>query len=184
MQVTDNKGLKPAIFADRDGTLIEEVNYLSRVADLRLFPSTSGAVAELKASGFLFVVVTNQSGIGRGIYTEADMHTVHNELQELLDGAVDGFYFCPHLPCDGCECRKPGTKMFEDAARELGIDLSRSWMIGDKDIDVKAGSNAGASTILVSTGYGKLHKPTLETENIRFAVDFGAAISFILDQNS
>ena len=96
---------QPAVFLDRDGTLIEEVNYLSRVEDLRLFPFTANAVKLLKDAGFLIIVVTNQSGIGRGIYTEADMHAVHEAIQAELSGAIDAFYFCPHLPDAGCKCR-------------------------------------------------------------------------------
>ena len=106
---------QPAVFVDRDGTLIEEVNFLSRVEDLRLFPFTADAVKLLKDNGFLVIVVTNQSGIGRGIYDEAAMHSIHEQIQIELSGAIDGFYFCPHLPCDGCKCRKPGLGMINSA---------------------------------------------------------------------
>src|SRR5436190_2417389 len=120
---------RPAIFLDRDGTLIEEVNYLSRVEDLRLFPFSADAVRRLKDAGFLIVVVTNQSGIGRGIYTEADMHAIHEAIQNELNGAIDAFCFCPHLPSDGCECRKPKTGMIDSAVDDLEIDTGNSWMI-------------------------------------------------------
>src|SRR5437667_7447736 len=125
-----------AVFVDRDGTLIEEVNYRSRVENLRLFPFTAGAVKLLKDSGFLLIVLTNQSGIGRDVYTEAAMHAIHDRIQIELDHAIDAFYFCPHLPCDGCQCRKPGLGMIEAAQADFEIDMANSWMIGDKKIDV------------------------------------------------
>jgi len=154
---------QPAIFLDRDGTLIEEVNFLSRVEELRLFPFTVEAVRLFKDNGFLIIVVTNQSGIGRGIYTEADMHAVHERIQSELDDAVDAFYFCPHLPDAGCHCRKPNLGMIESACSDFEIDLTRSWMVGDKDLDVGLGRNARVSTAFVLTGYGIKHKAILET---------------------
>src|SRR5688572_16257077 len=117
-----NTTKRPAVFIDRDGTLIEEVNYLSRVEDLRLFPYSHEAVNLLKKSGFLIIVVTNQSGIGRGIYEPDDMQAIHDKIQEQLSGAIDAFYFCPHLPCDGCTCRKPNPGMIESASNDFDID--------------------------------------------------------------
>ncbi len=153
---------RPAIFLDRDGTLIEEVNYLSRVEDLRLFPFSADAVKLLKDAGYLIIVVTNQSGIGRGIYTETDMHAIHAAIQEQLGGAIDASYFCPHLPSDDCECRKPKTGMIDAAVRDLPIDLDKSWMIGDKKIDVETGVRARVRTALVLTGYGHQDVSQLE----------------------
>src|SRR5438046_908863 len=118
----------PAIFLDRDGTLIEEVNYLHRPEDMRVFPFTTDALRSLKDAGFLLIVVTNQSGIGRGIYDTDDMNRVHRALQAEVEDSLDGFYHCPHLPCDGCECRKPGLKMIMDAVKDLEVDLTESWM--------------------------------------------------------
>lgn len=171
---------RPAIFLDRDGTLIEEVNYLSRVEDLRVFPFTAEAIARLKDAGFLIIVVTNQSGIGRGIYTEADMHAIHEAIQEQLDGAIDAFYFCPHLPCDGCECRKPGLGMINAAMRDLNIDLENSWMVGDKKIDVETGQSAQMQTALVLTGYGMQHQELLEARPTFLSADIGAAASELI----
>lgn len=168
--------LRPAVFLDRDGTLIEEVNFLSRVEDLRLFPFTADALRILKANGFLVVVVTNQSGIGRGIYDEAAMHSIHEQMQIELSDAIDGFYFCPHLPCDGCTCRKPATGMIESAMRDLSIDLAGSWMIGDKISDIETGINAGIKTALVKTGYGQRHYPKLERHPDIVADDLLAAV--------
>ena len=160
--MTSNNTKHPAIFIDRDGTLIEEVNFLSRVEDLRLFPFTRDAVKLLKEQGFLVIVVTNQSGIGREIYTEAAMHEIHNRIQVELDGLIDAFYFCPHLPCDGCRCRKPGLGMIDEACADFEIDLENSWMVGDKKIDVETGQSGGMATAFVLTGYGPQHKPLLD----------------------
>jgi D-glycero-D-manno-heptose 1,7-bisphosphate phosphatase len=166
-----------AVFIDRDGTLIEEVNFLHRVEDLQYFPFTDEAIRLLKANGFLVVLVTNQSGIGRGVYTEAQMHTVHAQIQTDLTEKLDAIYFCPHLPNEGCACRKPNLGMIESAMADLPIDLENSWMIGDKVLDVELGKNAGIKTVLVLTGYGKKHleslkrKPDFIVENLREAVE-------------
>jgi len=150
------------VFIDRDGTLIEEVNFLHRVEDLLYFPYTGVAIRLLKENGFLVVLVTNQSGIGRGIFTTDDMHTIHNRIQTDLNGKLDAIYFCPHLPNEDCDCRKPNLGMIESAMADLPIDLENSWMIGDKVLDVELGLNAGLKPILVLTGYGKKHLPKLK----------------------
>jgi D-glycero-D-manno-heptose 1,7-bisphosphate phosphatase len=161
-----------AVFIDRDGTLIEEVNFLSRAEDLRFFPFTDQAVKLLKENDFLVVVVTNQSGIGRKIFTEAAMREIHEAIQKHLTKKIDAFYFCPHLPGENCACRKPKTAMIERAAADFAIDLENSWFIGDKAIDVEAGRNANLKTALVLTGYGKQASEQLEnpadltTENL------------------
>ena len=156
------KAKRRAAFIDRDGTLIEEVNFLSKVKDLRVFSYTAEALRLLKESGFHIIVVTNQSGIGREIYTVAEMHSIHDAMQQELGGAIDAFYFCPHLPDAGCECRKPGLGMLKNAVRDLEIDLQASWMIGDKRIDVETGKNAGIGSALVLTGYGSQHNAQIE----------------------
>ena len=125
---------KKAVFLDRDGTIIEEVNFLSNPDQVNLFTGTFEALRSLKDAGYLIIVVTNQSGVGRGFFSEDDVHAVHARIQELTKDAVDAFYFCPHLPDDGCECRKPGDGMMRQAAMEFGIDLTKSWIIGDKMI--------------------------------------------------
>ncbi len=150
------------IFIDRDGTLIEEVNFLHRVEDLRYFSYTDEAVRMLKQNGFLVIVVTNQSGIGRGIYTENDMHRIHEQIQSDLTEKLDGYYFCPHLPDEGCTCRKPNPGMIEAACKDFAIDLENSWVIGDKSLDVELGIKAGIKTAMVLTGYGQNHLKTLE----------------------
>ena len=166
----------PAVFIDRDGTLIEEVNFLSRVEDLQFFSYTDEAVKILKKSGFLVIVVTNQSGIGRKIFAESAMHEIHSEIQKDLSEKLDAFYFCPHLPTDGCACRKPNLGMIETALENFDIDLENSWIIGDKAIDVETGFNAGIKTALVLTGYGTKaieelkRKPDIVAENLLEAV--------------
>ena len=179
-----NQKRQPAVFVDRDGTLIEEVNYLSRVEDLRLFPFTRSAVAELKTRGFLIIVVTNQSGIGRDIFDETAMHSIHESIQENLAGAIDAFYFCPHLPCDGCNCRKPGLGMIESAMEDFDIDLEGSWMVGDKKSDVELGRNAGLKSALVLTGYGQQHKSLLENLPEAIEADLGEAAKHIINSLS
>lgn len=172
--------IRPAVFIDRDGTLIEEVNFLSRVEDLEVFSFTPTAIRILKDRGFLVIVVTNQSGIGRNIYTETDMHAIHAQIQKELGDAIDAFYFCPHLPCDGCECRKPGLGMIEAARRDFDIDMTRSWMIGDKKIDVETGFKAEIKTAMVRTGYGSQHANDLERSPEIIAVDLLNAVELLL----
>jgi D-glycero-D-manno-heptose 1,7-bisphosphate phosphatase len=166
------------IFIDRDGTLVEEVNFLHRVEDLRLFDYTVEAVKLLKLHGFLIVVATNQSGISRGIYTENQMHEVHSEIQNQLTNHIDAFYFCPHLPDQGCVCRKPNLGMINQACEDFAIDLNQSWMIGDKALDVELGQNANIKTALVKTGYGEKdagklqNRPDIIAETLIEAVEF------------
>ena len=167
---------KPAIFVDRDGTLIEEVNFLSRLEDLRVFPFTRPALEVLKDNGYLVIVLTNQSGIARGKYTEADMHAIHDQIQAEVGGMIDAFYFCPHLPSAECTCRKPNLGMIESAQAEFDIDMERSWMIGDKNLDVQIAKNAGIKSVLVLTGYGVKHRSQLESEPDIVVDNFGVAV--------
>jgi D-glycero-D-manno-heptose 1,7-bisphosphate phosphatase len=156
--------MRPAVFLDRDGTLIEERGYLDRLDLLVLFPWTADAIRLLNRAGFATVVVTNQSAIGRGIVDEPFVHEVHAALDARLaaGGArIDRYYFCPHHPdatvepyrCS-CRCRKPGPGMIEQACREMDIDLQRSVMVGDRWLDVACGQAAGARSLLVRTGHG------------------------------
>lgn len=178
--MNSQNNLQPAVFIDRDGTLIEEVNFLSRVEDLSLFPFTQKAIRLLKDRGFLIIVVTNQSGIGRNIYDEAAMHNIHLQLQKELDDSIDAFYFCPHLPSDGCLCRKPGLGMIEAACRDFQIDLPCSWMIGDKKIDIETGFNAQIKTAMVRTGYGSSQADDLEKLPDIIAVDLLNVVEMML----
>jgi D-glycero-D-manno-heptose 1,7-bisphosphate phosphatase len=178
--VKKNPYKQPAVFVDRDGTLIEEVNYLSRVDDLRLLPSTPSAIARLKESGFLVIVLTNQSGIGRNIFEVDDMERVNDALNLQLGGQIDAIYFCPHLPCDSCRCRKPAVGMLESAIADFDIDLEGSWMIGDKRSDVELGTNSGLRTALVLTGYGASHRKDLRSSPDVIAENIGEAVKAII----
>lgn len=171
---------RPAIFLDRDGTLIEEVNFLSKVEDMRIFPGTWTALERFRDAGYALIVVTNQSGIGRGLYSTDDMEAIHRAMQKELGGLIDAFYFCPHLPDEGCDCRKPATGMIERAVAEHGILLGRSWVIGDKALDIELGRNAGTRTALVATGYGSgLSDEQRSTADVS-AKDIGDAAERIL----
>jgi len=154
--------MRPAVFLDRDGTIIKDADYLSSVDELEVFEFAAEALRLLKEKGFLLIVLTNQSGIARGFFDEAAMRTVHDALQMQLDGLIDAIYFCPHGPDDGCDCRKPGVGMIKQAASEHSIDLANSWIIGDKKSDIETGFNAGIATALVLTGYGESELSALD----------------------
>jgi D-glycero-D-manno-heptose 1,7-bisphosphate phosphatase len=147
-------GERRAVFLDRDGTLMEEVNYCNDPKRVRVFPGTVGAMQRLRHAGWLTVVVTNQSGLSKGFISTAQYEAVNAEFLRQLPGGIDAVYFCPDHPESPTPRRKPGIGMLEEAALDHGIDLTRSWMIGDKLIDVECGRNAGCRTILVRTGYG------------------------------
>ncbi len=170
-------------FIDRDGTLIEEVNFLSRVEDLRIFPYTATALTMLKDAGFRIVVVTNQSGIGRGIYDEAAMNSIHEKMAVDLDGLIDGFHFCPHLPDAGCSCRKPNTGMIDEATNGNSLDRRHSWMIGDKLLDVVTGTNAGIRSALVKTGYGAATADLPECRADIVAENLLEAVTMLLEKS-
>jgi D-glycero-D-manno-heptose 1,7-bisphosphate phosphatase len=147
-----------AVFLDRDGTINEEVNYLSKPEDFRLLPGAALAIRLLKEKGWLVVVITNQSGVARAYYTEGDVAAMHARLRADLAQAgtgVDAIYYCPHQPDDACACRKPGTLLFEQAAHDFDIDLAASYVVGDKQSDLLPGKRLGCGTILVLTGYGR-----------------------------
>ena len=147
-------GNRRAVFLDRDGTLMEEVNYCNDPKRVRVFPGTVGALQRLRHAGWLTVVVTNQSGLARGKISPEQYAAVNAEFLRQLPGGIDAVYFCADHPDRPTPRRKPGSGMLEEAARNHGIDLTRSWMIGDKEIDVECGRRAGCRTILVRTGYG------------------------------
>lgn len=149
---------KGAAFLDRDGVINEEVNYLHEPEKAVLIPGVAEALNLIHQHGYLAVIVTNQSGIARGMYGEPEMHAVHRKLQELLaaEGASwDAVYFCPHPPAAECDCRKPKPGMLLKAAREWQIDPAISFMVGDRTGDITAGRQAGCkAAYLVRSGYG------------------------------
>lgn len=154
-----------AIFLDRDGTLIHEVNFLSTVEETRLFDFSIEALSLLRDSGFKFFITTNQSGIARGLFDESAVNAIHLHINEILNQAglnIEKFEFCRHFPDEGCSCRKPNPGMIERAVDGMDIDLSESWVIGDKKLDIEMGMNAGTKCALVRTGYGEKHQETLD----------------------
>jgi histidinol-phosphate phosphatase family protein len=153
-----------AVFLDRDGTLIEEVGYLDRLDRLRLFPWSIDAVRLLNRAGFKVVVVSNQAGVARGFFDEPFVLEVQRDIDarvQAAGGRIDGWYYCPHHPDapvaryrQPCECRKPRPGMIRQAERDLGIDPARSYVVGDRFLDVQLAHAVGARGILVRTGYG------------------------------
>jgi len=145
------------VLLDRDGTIVFERGYIRDPDEIELLPGAAAALRRLAKSGLALAVVTNQSAVGRGLLTEERLAEIHQRLRELLaaeEVALGGIYFCPHVPEDGCACRKPETGLFDRASRELGFRPSESFVIGDKECDVELGRRAGATTVLVRTGYG------------------------------
>lgn len=183
-------GEKRAVFLDRDGTINVEVQYLSRAEDFRLIPGVPHALQRLKDAGFLVVVVTNQSGVGRGLYDEAALQAVHDRMHdELLSFGItiEACYFCPHHPEHAlgdyridCSCRKPLPGMLQQAALDLDIDLCRSYMVGDKLSDIEAGLNAGCRSLMVKTGYGAAEASLLPA-GVRAYEDLQEAVEAILE---
>jgi D-glycero-D-manno-heptose 1,7-bisphosphate phosphatase len=148
--------LWPAIFLDRDGTLMEDVDYCRDPKDVRVLAPASEALRKLKQRGYKLFIITNQSGIARDYFTEKEYRAVEREVaRQLGDGLIDATYFCPHRPEDGCTCRKGSPEMVFKAAHDHDLDLSRSYFIGDKKSDMDCGRNAGVTAVLVQTGYGK-----------------------------
>src|SRR5262249_54734610 len=146
------------VFLDRDGTLVVERGYLTRVEDLELLPGVPMALRELHEAGYALVVVSNQSGVGRGLFPLSRVHEAMGRLRLLLrrEGVeLDAIRFCPHRPDAGCACRKPGIELVRAAAADLRLVLRESAMVGDKLLDVETGRAAGTRAVLLRTGYGR-----------------------------
>ena len=145
----------PAVFLDRDGTLMRDVDYCGDPGKVEVYPAAAPALRRLKENGYKLVLITNQSGIGRGYFTEDQYRVVETEfLRQLGDGLIDASYHCPDLPTSTSIRRKPGPGMVFEAQRDQCLDLRRSFFVGDKASDIGCGQNAGVRTILVQTGYG------------------------------
>jgi D-glycero-D-manno-heptose 1,7-bisphosphate phosphatase len=148
---------RPAVFLDRDGTISEDVGYLNDVSQFRMFPFAAGAIRRLNDANLPVIVVTNQSGVGRGFFAESMVQTVHREMVQQLAAAgahLTAIYYCPHTSEDECECRKPKPGMIRQAASEHGVDLARSFVVGDRYGDVELAQANGGQGVLVRTGYG------------------------------
>lgn len=180
---------RPAAFLDRDGTLVVERGYLSDPDGLELLPGVPAALHNLRAAGHALVVISNQSGIGRGRFSAAAAHATMAGLRRRLRAhgvELDAIYFCPHDPGEGCPCRKPGTALLERAADDLQLSLRRSTMIGDRGLDVAAGQRAGGRGVLLRTGYGAEEErrgpdPALGPGPDHVADDLAAATRWVLE---
>ena len=187
---------RPAVFLDRDGTINEQMGYVNHLSRFQLLPGVARAIRGLNEAGLPVVVVTNQSGLARGYFPESLLEAVHAELHRLLarEGAhLDGLYICPHHPEAreerfrlDCDCRKPRPGLLERAAAELGLDLGRSYMVGDRWSDLRCGAAVGATTVLVLTGYGRGDAayvgPGQTVQPDHVAEDLEAAARWILDR--
>ncbi len=197
----DKKQKLPAVFLDRDGTINEEIGFVDRLEKLRLIPGAVRAIRMINESGFKAIVVTNQSGVARGLFDEEMVAAVHQKLQKMLleKGAwIDAFLYCPHHPTEGrgiylkdCPCRKPKPGMLLRAKDELMITLENSYIIGDTLKDIEAGAKVGVKGLLVKTGYGseaaaQLADANSESENsilhrpIKIAADLEEAVRWII----
>lgn len=165
----------PAVFLDRDGTIMRDVDYCGDPARVSIFPGTDAALQRLRQAGFRIFVITNQSGIGRGYFSEADYRAVEKEVERKLGpGLLDGTYFCPDLPDAESARRKPAPGMILEAERDHALDLERSFMVGDKPIDVECGRSAGVRTVLVRSGQAipaGAHGADWEAEDLMEAVE-------------
>lgn len=190
------QALKPAVFLDRDGTINEQMGYINHISRFQLLPGVAGAIRRLNEAAIPVVVVTNQSGLARGYFPEELLIAVHEKMARLLaeQGAhVDGIYICPHHPEAkkekyrlACNCRKPGTGLFMQAAEEMSLDLAGSFVVGDRWSDLKSAVACGATPVLVLTGYGRGDAqyigPGQEVQPAFVGVDLAEAVQWILEK--
>ena len=190
-----NKNLQAAIFIDRDGTINEDTGYVSSPDELIIYPWAAEAIRLVNESGMKAIVITNQSGVARSLYTEQTLGVIHDRLTRELSrsgASVDGIYYCPHHPDIGdetyrkrCDCRKPRPGMLRDAARDHRIDLAASYVIGDKASDINLAAEVGARGALVLTGYGRetlRRRDRWPCEPVIVADDLLEAVKQILDR--
>ncbi len=184
-----DKGKKAAIFLDRDGVVIEEVDYLTRPDQLKLIPGSARAIARLRRAGLKVVLVTNQSGVARGYLTLQTLRAVHRLLSRQLKAQgtkLDGLYFCPHLPVQaggkGCSCRKPGLGMIKKAQKHFHLDLSRSYFVGDTTTDTLTAQRAGCTAVLVRTGKAGRDR-VYSAKPHKICKDLAAAADWIIKQD-
>jgi D-glycero-D-manno-heptose 1,7-bisphosphate phosphatase len=190
-------GGRIAVFLDRDGTLNEEVNFVRRPEELELLPGAAASVRALNERGIIVCIISNQSGVARGFFSEEDLVPIHTKLERELGNAgarIDHIYYCPHHPTEGkppynvvCSCRKPGIGMLRQAAEDFGLDLGRSFVVGDRIVDIQAGRNAGTTTILVMTGYGPHALEECREKGVvpdYIAVDIAQAATIIMQKTN
>lgn len=176
---------RAAVFLDRDGTVVDDPGFLRDPEAVRLLPGAAAAIARLNSAGIPAVIITNQSGIARGLITPAEYAAVERRIAEVLaaGGArIEATYHCPHHPEeDGpCDCRKPGTLLYRRAAADLGLDLGSSWGIGDRLSDLEPVRSLGGRAVLVRTGTGIEHQPAAIAAGFPVASDLGAAVDLVL----
>ncbi len=186
-----------AVFFDRDGTVTEEVGYLTDLSKMHLIPGAGMAIKKLNDAGFKVILVTNQSGVARGYFPESQVHAAHKMLEQMLqiEGArLDGIYYCPHHPSAGnseytmaCDCRKPGTGLLDRASRDFDIDIKQSYVVGDKWSDIELAQRAGTrGAVLVGTGFGTEDagnvRPELISDPDYTAHDISDAVEWILSK--
>ena len=190
MSCSRDKKLR-ACFLDRDGVLIEEVNYLSTPDQIHIFPEAVRALQLLKKNNYKIIVVTNQAGVARGYFNEDSISKIHNEIDRRLKPynlQIDHYYYCPHHP-DGsvekytgnCNCRKPMPGMILQAVKDCDLDINKSFLIGDKISDLLAAENSGCQGILVETGHGKEHKKEAMARGFSVFSNIEQAVLFALD---
>jgi D-glycero-D-manno-heptose 1,7-bisphosphate phosphatase len=174
-----------AVFLDRDGTIIDDAGFIRDPAAVQLLPGVGGAIRRLNQHGWIVVVVTNQSGIARGLLTLEEYRATQRRVDELLaleHARIDAHYFCPHLPelSGPCDCRKPGTLLYRQAAERFGVDISRSWWVGDRVRDVLPAKALGGTGILVLTGAGKDEANAASPQGFITTSDLATAVRMIL----
>ena len=181
--------LRPTLFLDRDGVLIRDMDYLDDPAQVEILSGVIEALVMARDEGFQLIGLSNQSGIGRGMFSREDMEKVMIRLEDLLTPAsLDGFYYCPHEPGAGCACRKPAQGMLEEASRSFHWDPEKTWMIGDKSSDVALARQAGFGAFLVLTGHGSQQEEKVLDQfdgdpQVRIVADLPAAVRAILNRN-
>ena len=183
------KNLRAAVFLDRDGTIAEEVGYLNHISRFRLLDGVASAIRKLNEAALPAVVVTNQSGVGRGYFPEELVREVHEKMVVELRSAgarLDGVYYCPHVAADGCHCRKPKTGMLDEAAHGLALDLRKSFVVGDRYGEIELAHRVGARSVLVRTGYGEgelaWHARNWPNRPDFVAADLAQAVEWILKE--
>ena len=187
--MSDAGARRRAVFVDRDGTICEEVGYVNHISRFQMYPFAATAIRRLNQAGLAVIVVTNQSGVARGIFPESLVHLVHEKMTAELATAsarVDGIYFCPHRSEEACGCRKPRPGLLERAARELSLELEGCYVVGDRYADLKMAEPVGGRGILVLTGYGRgeyeLHRSEWPTQPYAVAENLDVAVDLILEE--
>ncbi len=176
--------MNKAVFLDRDGVIVNESNY-NKIEQLELIKGSAEAIKLLNENNLLAIIVTNQAGIAKGYFTENDTMLFNDKLKDELekqDAYIDAIYYCPHHPDLNCKCRKPKSGMLYTAKRKFDIDLTQSFMIGDKITDIEAGDNVGCKTIMVMTGYGKENINIKTNKRYYVAEDLYNAVEFIIKE--